>query len=493
MQESNAVPVYAAHHIHQVQQAQAADYELKRRYLALLPPQQIIEICLTYDYYVPPFVKGPIWPADMNAAIAALSSKAIKIKGEPLMDSLLEPSDSKAEEEAKPPDPATPAIVPPAYPQPYGPYPNPTFHSPYYPPHPPWPGYPYPHPGGFPPPPPPPAARPPIPVVQPTLTEQAQQAPQTQQAPQPISVDDLPSYEEMLVEALTECTDPEGMAPKDLFNWMASRYPLQSNFRPSASQALQRAYKRGRFDKSPTGKYKLNPNFDGAPAIRRSSRRPQTTAINHPPPLVQPANSPFTNSPLNKTATYSRYPGYKPSGTSPPAGEELLKIDPDDTYEGAHQILSAINIGRLLQIASSAQLTDGKLNVNFGQDAGAGQSVQLPPIEGVEESERAALQAQLALLACQLTELAHEVQAENDIPSTSNVQPGNLIPSTNSNQPKNLIPSTSIDQPENLIPSIEETVVPPTTIVKLEHDQMEVDMPKDDSDSDADMEETIIP
>lgn len=68
----------------------------------------------------------------------------------------------------------------------------------------------------------------------------------------------------MLTEALTECTEPDGlMAPKDLFNWMAARYPLQSNFRPSASQALQRAYKRGRFEKTNTGKYRLNHNFDG--------------------------------------------------------------------------------------------------------------------------------------------------------------------------------------------------------------------------------------
>jgi len=77
------------------------------------------------------------------------------------------------------------------------------------------------------------------------------------------SGDDLPSYEEMIVEALIESTDPEGCAPKDLFTWMASRYPLQSNFRPSASQALQKAYKRGRFEKTSSGKYKLNTTWEG--------------------------------------------------------------------------------------------------------------------------------------------------------------------------------------------------------------------------------------
>lgn len=76
--------------------------------------------------------------------------------------------------------------------------------------------------------------------------------------------DDLPSYEEMLVEALAACSDPEGCAPKDLFSWMAARYPLQSNFRPSASQALQKAYKRGRFEKGSNGKYRLNAGYIGA-------------------------------------------------------------------------------------------------------------------------------------------------------------------------------------------------------------------------------------
>jgi hypothetical protein len=69
----------------------------------------------------------------------------------------------------------------------------------------------------------------------------------------------------MIVEALQESgsTDPEGCAPKDLFSWMAARYPLQSNFRPSASQALQKAFKRGRLEKSSSGKYRLNVTWEG--------------------------------------------------------------------------------------------------------------------------------------------------------------------------------------------------------------------------------------
>lgn len=66
----------------------------------------------------------------------------------------------------------------------------------------------------------------------------------------------------MIVEALVDSGNPEGCVPKDLFTWMASRYPVQSNFRPSASQALQKALKRGRLRKS-NGKYLLNADWEG--------------------------------------------------------------------------------------------------------------------------------------------------------------------------------------------------------------------------------------
>lgn len=75
--------------------------------------------------------------------------------------------------------------------------------------------------------------------------------------------DDLPSYEDMLVQALIEINDPAGVQPRTMFSWMASRYPLQTNFRPSASQALQKAYKRGRFEKSEDGRYRLNIAWEG--------------------------------------------------------------------------------------------------------------------------------------------------------------------------------------------------------------------------------------
>lgn len=41
-----------------------------------------------------------------------------------------------------------------------------------------------------------------------------------------------------------------------------SRFPLMTNFRPSAHQALQKAFKRGRLQKV-GNKYRLNPNWSG--------------------------------------------------------------------------------------------------------------------------------------------------------------------------------------------------------------------------------------
>ena len=229
------------------------DQELKRKYLALLPPQQIIEICLTFDAHVPPYVKSTVWPPDINAAIAALQQTP--------------PPSSEPAQPAPQPAPQPPM-------QPLQPHPQPTFphqpygfppsaypHNPYYPAH--STAYVYPHSAYTP--------YPPIqngfhqPHVPPSYPAPSAYNSLTPLPPPPAgaNTDGLPSYEEMIVEALSSTTDPEGYAPKDLFTWMASRYPLQSNFRPSAGQALQKAYKRGRFEKSSSGKYRLNPTWDG--------------------------------------------------------------------------------------------------------------------------------------------------------------------------------------------------------------------------------------
>ena len=175
---------------------------------------------------MPPYVKGTVWPSDINAAIAALQQTP-------------PPSSEPAQ-----PAPAPAPPMQPLYPQPGFSPPMAYPHNPYYPAH--SAAYAYPHPAY--------TAYPPI-----------QNGHLTPLPPPPegVNTDDLPSYEEMIAEALSSTTDPEGYAPKDLFTWMASRYPLQSNFRPSASQALQKAYRRGRFEKSAGGKYRLNPAWDG--------------------------------------------------------------------------------------------------------------------------------------------------------------------------------------------------------------------------------------
>ncbi|KAJ3871184.1 hypothetical protein F5051DRAFT_486727 [Lentinula edodes] len=86
------------------------------------------------------------------------------------------------------------------------------------------------------------------------------------------SSDEMPGYEDMIVEALNDVQDPEGLAPKDIYTWLINHYRVQANFRPSASQALQKAFKRGRFEKSLSGKYRLNPNCKGG-NVRLSTHR----------------------------------------------------------------------------------------------------------------------------------------------------------------------------------------------------------------------------
>ncbi|CCO28440.1 4-alpha-glucanotransferase [Rhizoctonia solani AG-1 IB] len=133
------------------------------------------------------------------------------------------------------------------------------------------------------------------------------------------SSEGLPSYEEMIVLALMEGQDDEGVAPKDVFAWMSARWPLNANFRPSASQALQKAYKRGRLEKVGT-KYKLNPNWHGGATTNRTTRRPQSMAEvpgNYawaPPPVP-----PVVSVPPDPRTRHSITPN--PS-TEPPASQQ---------------------------------------------------------------------------------------------------------------------------------------------------------------------------
>lgn len=297
-------------------------HALKRTYLTLLPHIQLVELCLAFEANSPLHNRTSLWPTNLADAIAKLQSEVAPpppssqdtekdIPSGPVAsfppdairqlgtDTPIDPqltSDNPnghatittSDESSRPQQPQTsddtsrltaqpePSVSstqpPPATEIPQGSYPHPPYgypptqslpaypHTPYYPPlsyphnFPPPPPVPYPH-AAYPPPhsPFPPAvplARHPHPTGYPS-TEQSGPS------------DDLPSYEDMLVEALTDLNESDGSPPKSLFTWMASRYPLHTNFRPSASQALQKAFKRGRLEKGSNGKYRLNASWDG--------------------------------------------------------------------------------------------------------------------------------------------------------------------------------------------------------------------------------------
>ncbi|KAI0821980.1 hypothetical protein BC628DRAFT_1412540 [Trametes gibbosa] len=317
------------------------------------------------------------------------------------------------------------------------------------------------------------------------------------QPPPPPPAEDLPSYEEMIVEALLDCGDAEGAAPKDLFTWMAARYPLQTNFRPSASQALQKAYKRGRLEKRAGGKYRLNPAWEGGATSKRTTRRPQTLAqttyaMHHGP--TQPTSSPFTHAPLQPHAQspapggqppyngypypypYGHYPGYPQhhhagrSAQSKAATPQAAPASANDTnastavkpaegkdesgegndaWEAAQHILQAINFANLELAVSSSPKAPSGAQTGAGADASSASDLvesdlaavlnalvsaasaaapAEPPRATLTEDERASLQAQLALLAAQLTEIA-EGEDEDPAPETpALVEPVHAVP-----------------------------------------------------------------
>ncbi|KAG7440846.1 uncharacterized protein BT62DRAFT_563947 [Guyanagaster necrorhizus] len=525
MQATAAIPFFSS-----LPHPPAADHDIKRRYLALLPPQQIIEICLTLEFHVPLYVKSSVWPADINAAIATIEGRPSsngtpegdpKNDDLPLMDSLEYPTeadeppekeyqehednsedDSPSAEESKTherhpsptpvpesktatsvttttmatsavvsqsPKPAatvvpTPIVRPAAYPhQPYGYHAYP--HASYYPQH----AWPYPH---IPYPPPPPAQVPSAyhqPPVTPAYSQTSYQntpPPPSSEPTQTVLEDNLPSYEDMIVEALVDANDSDGIAPKDVYAWMAAHYPVQANFRPSASQALQKAYRRGRFKKSSSGKYRLNPEYKGNNTIsRRPTRRPQT--VNSAPTSnssSQPRSSPFTHAPLikngTKGATASQRTPYS-AGYSAPFTPSVVNRaavastvdtstgDIGDAYAAAQHILKTINFGESL-LGLSKKFQDTAAPVT-SVAAPAGEAITMND-EDDDDMEweagiRAHLQAQLALLAAQLAEYAQESHHGN----------------------------SGVDTGQQLPPSSDTA------------------MPVDDEDDDEDMDEVIIP
>ncbi|KAJ7442656.1 hypothetical protein FB451DRAFT_1057405, partial [Mycena latifolia] len=403
------------------------DHDLKRQYLALLPPQQVIDICLTLDIHVPLALKRNIWPTDFRGTIATMQNLVPKLEETatpipPVGSSNSTPNPQGLENkspqpstEPKPPDkqptagPSKPSL------QPYGFSTQPAYpHTPYYQALPPgyapysYPAYPAP-PGTYPATPqpfPPPGYPQHASLFAASLHHPESSIP----LPNPVTDDtDLPSYEDMIVEGLNAVGDPEGMAPKDLFNWMAARYPVQSNFRPSASQALQKAFRRGRFEKLPGGRYRLSASWEGGnSSTRRATRRPQTQSA--VPMAAQkpraPATSPFTTAPRAMPMPVPAPPPpprptptpAEPPKPPPPADVPAVvpAVPPNDPYVAAQGILQAINFGALFKLEDGVRVKSEAVTLSLAEHA------------------RAELQAQLALLAAQLEEIAKQEETEED-------------------------------------------------------------------------------
>lgn len=118
----------------------------------------------------------------------------------------------------------------------------------------------------------------------------------------------LPSYEDMIVEGLQAIGDVNGTPPRMLFHWMEDTYPLMKNFRPSASQALQKAFKRGRLLKMGS-LYRINPDWDGSNTGRKPTRRPQV-GKDHPM-MVNGPKGPAPASPFKARAQFQGAAAYR--------------------------------------------------------------------------------------------------------------------------------------------------------------------------------------
>lgn len=76
----------------------------------------------------------------------------------------------------------------------------------------------------------------------------------------------LPSYEDLIAEALMHLNQKNqehfGCQPRFIFKWMAEKYKglLPYNFRGSATQALKKAWRKGRFLRHER-KYRINPHW----------------------------------------------------------------------------------------------------------------------------------------------------------------------------------------------------------------------------------------
>ncbi|ETS65279.1 hypothetical protein PaG_00001 [Moesziomyces aphidis] len=133
----------------------------------------------------------------------------------------------------------------------------------------------------------------------------------------PLGTSTLPSYEDMIVEGLRIMGEAP---PRTLFNWMQVTYPLTKKFRPSAHQALQKAFKRGRLLK--TGSmYRINSSWSSPGESRKPTRRPQ---VGRDHPMVTPGlnGEVLAVSPLKDSQAYRNVgdSGLRPTGKGARAG-----------------------------------------------------------------------------------------------------------------------------------------------------------------------------
>ncbi|KAI5121030.1 hypothetical protein M0805_008606, partial [Coniferiporia weirii] len=395
------------------------DRALKKTWLNLLPVEQVIELTLKLDEHAPLNIRNEIWPRDLrsavfNAAVATIIESSGKGKAVDLSNvgqaaynspdppnlSVVQRSVSPSTDVEEPPSAPAPAanqeetqhaeasrsatlaisaatsaatsaspgttstsypassttsygssLYPYSYSYPGYPYaPVPTTQQPY--------SYPYSAAAG--------SGSTPYSPVPPSMGSKARSM-GTGAGGSKSEEDDLPSYEEMLVQALSEYNDPGGTAPKQLFQWMAAHYPLQANFRPSASQALQKAYKRGRFEKNKDGKYRLNAAWEGGNTSKRTTRRPQSyaKAVSNPSPSSHPPANAHAYPPYQWYSASQSLKQLKTRSQTPPptqqdsgAGlEEMATIGEGghdaeshrDAWEAAQSILQALNFGALLK------------------------------------------------------------------------------------------------------------------------------------------------
>ncbi|KIK51549.1 hypothetical protein GYMLUDRAFT_981260 [Collybiopsis luxurians FD-317 M1] len=335
------------------------DHERRRLYLSLLSSVQVVDLCLTFDSHTPEFVRATIWPTYLDAAIAASQEDPCK----PPKPTASDPP------EALSTAPSTPSASDSYQARRFAYASQPVYpHALYY-----------------------------LQLSWSTYWQTSYRgshpcAPPSDPAnPSPYRTNtgpanDVPNYEDMFVEALNDdVRDSKGLAPKDLYAWMASHYPVQPNFRQSTIRK----------------------------AIRHSEWHRGSVPSRLPYPSRTSSNS--TSSSLLGSASTSSTICHG-SNFHPP------EDDMEDAYEGAEHILKVLNFGDGDGLYTIPQ------NPEDNGDSGLAKSLleitdnspsssTLPAASTADEIDvetiHAELQGQLILLAARLSEIANGVELDN--------------------------------------------------------------------------------